>query len=313
MRPSVREIAQGKWRGILARLGFSEKQLSGKHTACPSCGGVDRFRWDDKGGNGTFFCSRCGAGTGIDLVMRVKGCDFRTAAIEIERVAGFVKPEALKAARSDDGKVRSLRRVWKESFPVTDGDPVSKYLKGRKLIVPQSSVLRYHPDLTYRDGERLLGKFHAMLALVQAPDGSGATLHRTYLNFEGSKASVPAVKKLMPGLPLSGAAVRLFSPDGHVGVSEGIETAISASVLFSVPVWSVLSTAGMVSFVPPSGIRKVTVFSDNDSTLAGQKAAYTLAARLSAEGYEVTVEIPPMEGDWNDVLIQSPAQTQSSS
>jgi hypothetical protein len=59
----------------------------------------------------------------------------------------------------------------------------------------------------------------------------------------------------------------------------------------------------MVSFVPPSGIRKVTVFSDNDSTLAGQKAAYTLAARLSAEGYEVTVEIPPMEGDWNDVLI----------
>lgn len=298
MRPSVREIAQGKWRGILARLGFSEKQLSGKHTACPSCGGVDRFRWDDKGGNGTFFCSRCGAGTGIDLVMRVKGCDFRTAAIEIERVAGFVKPEALKVARFDDDKVRSLRRVWKESFPVTDGDPVSKYLKGRKLIVPQSSVLRYHPDLTYRDGERLLGKFHAMLALVQAPDGSGATLHRTYLNFDGSKASVPAVKKLMPGLPLSGAAVRLFSPGVCLGIAEGVETALAASMRFSVPVWSAISAAGMESFSPPSGVEHLIVFADNDQSFTGQAAAYSLAKRMAGK-VKVDIRIPP-SGDWAD-------------
>ena len=36
-RIPVREVAQGRWPGILARFGLTDKQLSGKHTACPVC------------------------------------------------------------------------------------------------------------------------------------------------------------------------------------------------------------------------------------------------------------------------------------
>ena len=35
---------------------------------CPMCGGKDRFRFDDKGGRGTWICSQCGAGDEIELV-----------------------------------------------------------------------------------------------------------------------------------------------------------------------------------------------------------------------------------------------------
>jgi len=64
-RLDVRQIAQGRWKSILTALGADEKTLSGKHTACPLCGGKDRFRFDDKEGRGTYFCSGCGAGDGV--------------------------------------------------------------------------------------------------------------------------------------------------------------------------------------------------------------------------------------------------------
>ncbi|WP_296818027.1 primase-helicase zinc-binding domain-containing protein [Thiobacillus sp.] len=54
MLQPVRELAHGRWPGILSRFGLTDKQLSGRHTACPVCGGKDRFRFDDKEGRGTF-------------------------------------------------------------------------------------------------------------------------------------------------------------------------------------------------------------------------------------------------------------------
>ena len=301
MQPNVRQVAQGKWRGILVALGFQPEMLSGKHQPCPACGGTDRFRFDDKNGAGSFYCSVCGAGDGVQLVMRVKDWDFATAAREIEKAAGFVKPEALKPAKSDEEKVRALRRVWQESLPITEGDEAYRYLVGRGLPVPpKSPSLRFHPRLAYRDGDEL-HHYPAMIALVTAPDGSGATIHRTYLK-DGKKAPVASPKKIMPGLPLSGAAVRL-SPVGEcLGIAEGIETAMAASERFSIPTWSCISAAGMESFIPPEGVKQVWIFADNDANFTGQKAAYVLAHRLALAGIAVRVEIPDETGkDWADL------------
>ena len=66
-RIDVRTAAQGRWRDILQSLGMDERSLSGKHGPCPMCGGKDRFRFDDKDGRGTYFCSGCGAGDGVKL------------------------------------------------------------------------------------------------------------------------------------------------------------------------------------------------------------------------------------------------------
>ncbi|TAJ88609.1 MAG: hypothetical protein EPO10_01440 [Reyranella sp.] len=41
--------------------------------ACSICGGKDRFRFDDKGVEGTWFCNQCRAGTGIILVRKLNG------------------------------------------------------------------------------------------------------------------------------------------------------------------------------------------------------------------------------------------------
>ena len=52
----------GRWADALRSYGLNEKQLSGKHTECPLCGGKDRFRFDDKEGSGSYYCNGCGAG-----------------------------------------------------------------------------------------------------------------------------------------------------------------------------------------------------------------------------------------------------------
>ena len=84
----LKDRALGRWRGILPALGVPAKALSNRHGPCPMCGGKDRFRFDDKGGRGTWICSKCGAGDGIELVKRIQNVEFKEAARLIEQHVG---------------------------------------------------------------------------------------------------------------------------------------------------------------------------------------------------------------------------------
>ena len=302
-RLDVRTVAAGRWSGILLGLGMAPSFLTGKHGPCPLCDGKDRFRFDDKDGRGTDFCSGCGAGDGVQLAMGLTGLSFKDVAQRIEQIAGVVHQSAGKPGRSDDDKLQALRRVWKESRQVQRDDEAMRYLAGRGLrLYDLPENIRLHPGLSYRDGNgNITGTFPAMLGLVTGPDGKAMSMHRTYLQ-GGRKAHVEAPKKLMAGLPISGAAIRLTLVSEVLGIAEGIETALAAAELFEVPVWSCISAQGVESFDPPAGVRGVLIFADNDVNYAGQKAAFSVAHRLVLKGFKVEVCIPPTVGDWLDVL-----------
>jgi putative DNA primase/helicase len=299
----VSDVAQGRWLGILSRFGLTDKQLSGKHTACPMCGGKDRFRFDDKDGRGTWFCSHCRAGDGIALVMGLKGYSFKEAAHEIEQVVGGIEPVRAAPVADDGQKVARLRQVWNEASPLAPGDEATRYLARRGLVLeaPPNS-LRLHPGLAYYEDGRFMGKFTAILALVVCRDRQVVTIHRTYLK-DGKKAPVQSPRKIMPGKPVSGAAIRLTEASECLGIAEGIETALAASALFSVPVWSCINAHGIETFDPPAGVKRVIVFADNDESFTGQKAAYVAAYRLQQLGFQVDVKIPSVRGDWLDVKV----------
>jgi putative DNA primase/helicase len=299
--PDVREAATGRWPGILVALGVDSSFLTDKHKPCPVCGGENRFRFDDKDGRGTYFCSHCGAGDGFSLLMNLKGWDFRTTAREVEQIVGTVPAGKPAPVFDDEAKIKVLNRAWSESSPLLDGDGAMHYLTGRGLHVElPMPVLRLHPGLAYRDGGEVLGRFPALMALVTGPDGKGVTLHRTYLQ-DSRKAPVPSPKKLMPGKPIKGAAIRLHPAGDVLGVAEGIETALAARQLFNVPTWSCISAAGIESFIPPKEVRKVIIFGDNDVSGTGQAAAWALAKRLIAAGMPVEVRLPKQIGtDWAD-------------
>jgi len=281
---------------------MDERALSGRHCPCPMCGGRDRFRFDDKDGRGTFYCSGCGAGDGVALAMGITGQSFRDVAAEVERIAGTVRPTQAKAERTDDDKLNALRRAFKESSPIQREDEAYRYLAGRGLRLydlPES--VRTHPGMAYRDGGAVLGTFPVMLATVTDAAGRAVSMHRTYVQ-DARKAPVPAPKKLMQGLALAGAAIRLTPVPRILGIAEGIETALAAAELFAAPTWSCISTSGIESFEPPEGVEHVIIFADNDANFAGQAAAYRAAHRMTLKGVQVEVIIPPTVGDWLDEL-----------
>lgn len=292
MRRDVTAEVVGRWPGVLRALGVDEAFLRNKHGPCPLCGGKDRYRFDDKDGKGTWFCSHCGAGSGFDLVMRMKGVEFKEAAGMVREVIGGIEAAAPKKAKDTEDTMRLCRWMWDEANPVVPGDPVDRYLRGRGVGMDQYPLaLRYHPSLRYEPDVR----YPAMLALVRVGK-KVVGVHRTYLQ-HGKKAPVDSPRKLLGSL----GAIPLAAHDGVLGVAEGIETALAAANRFDVPCWSTITAGGMEKLQIPDGVRCLHVFADNDASFTGQRAAYALAYRAYQQKVEVHVHIPSEIGDWADV------------
>ena len=297
--------ARGKWKGILLQLGVPAESLTGKHGPCPMCGGADRFRFDNKDQRGTFICNACGAGDGIKLAVEFTGKPFSHVAAQIDDMLGNVKPDAPgKPSMSDEDRTRALRAVWSATKPMEPGDMAHAYLTTRRieeLVYPKA--LRFGPAIM--DGEG--GIRPAMVAIVTDFEGKPVTLNPTFLKPDGSgKAEMTSPRKLMPGELPDGSAVRLSEFNGGIiGIAEGIETALSASALYQIPVWAAINAGNLAKWIPPEGTEEVAIFGDNDAKFAGQAAAYALARRLASKNTPVTVHIPPMPGtDWADVYMK---------
>jgi putative DNA primase/helicase len=276
----ISETARGRWHGILPQLGISSKLLRNRHGPCPMCGGKDRFRFDDREGKGTWICNKCGSGDGAELVKRVKGVEFKEAAKMIEGVTGVAKfdPQPKPVASRE-----KMNRMWGAARPLIRYDKVARYLERRCDIKEFPKVLRWaHPNI--------------MLAKVTERGGPAVTLHQTWI--DGDKATF---RKFMPGKLPATVQVELAPYWSVLGIAEGIETALSASVLFNIPVWAAISAPLLKKWRPPMGVQKVIIFGDNDENFTGQEAAYALARSLSGD-VEVEVKIPSIPGwDWNDV------------
>lgn len=306
----TKDAAKGLWRGILMAMGVPGEALKNRHGPCPVCGGKDRFRWDNKDGQGTFICSHCGSGDGLKLAMLFTGRSFIEVAPEIDRIIRNerISPDKPAPTYSPDQVRQWLREVAAQTVRITPGDVVDRYLHSRGIgDTTYPKALRYAAKLPTGDG----GLFPAMVATVRAPDGSNATLHRTFLRPDGSgKADLgERARMLMPGDVPEGSAVRLCDDwsGGVLGIAEGIETAMSAARLFEMPVWAGINTSLMRKFEPPEGCTELVVFADNDANFAGLSAAYQLAYRIACDNrrqIDVTVRCPDQVGwDWNDVLM----------
>ena len=301
----VKRAAEGRWLGILASLGLGDEYLQNKHGPCPACGGKDRYRFDGEGDRGTlYYCSGCGPGDGFSLLMKVHGWNFREAVKHVVEALGIVE-EVAQPSRPWRDPRKALRELL--GGCAKNRRPLLEYLQHRGLT-QAPEALRYHPSCPFFEGKEKRGNYPAMIAVVNGPDGSAQSIHRTYL------ADLEPRKKLMPPVStIKGGAIRLFkSEDDVLGVAEGIETALAAAELSGLPVWSTIAAANLAAFVPPSNVKKVVVFGDNDETFVGQAVAYGLARRLVVkDGLKAKVQIPRFVGtDWLDVLNNQRGETQ---
>lgn len=289
--------ARGKWRGVLMQLGIDQRFLTGKHGPCPFCEGRDRFRWDNDKGNGSFFCSQCGAGDGFQFLQKFKGWDFRECAKQVDEIVSGVKIEPVR--KLDEARSRDLKReLWAASKPISEGDLAWQYLSGRGVLpAKMPSCLRFVPFCRAPDGSN----YPAMIALVSDANGEAGTIHRTFLGPNG-KADMVDPRAIMPGQFPEGGAVRLFEAGANLGIAEGIETAISAAKRFRIPTWAALTANALANWMPPQGVERITIFGDCDHSYTGQAASFALAKRLVGKfKIPVDVKIPETMGtDWAD-------------
>ncbi|MBN0386745.1 toprim domain-containing protein, partial [Pseudomonas aeruginosa] len=92
----------------------------------------------------------------------------------------------------------------------------------------------------------------------------------------------------------------------HLGLAEGIETALSVTQLYGIPCWATGDAGRMERFKLPAGVEQVTIFADVDHSHTGEAAAESLARRLILQ-HKIPVEVRrdcPRGQDYNDLLMQ---------
>ena len=263
---------------------------------CPRC---DHGPTDDALGvnleTGAYHCFRCGW----------KGRAGATSSIS-RPVVRIDDPELIERKKA------RLREIWRETVPLTDPKAyaVRSYLASRALgeiLLRPALALRAHPGLKYYEhGD--IAIYPAMVALFTGASGDAVTIHATYLRHDGgAKAPVSTPKKLLQ-VPVRGAtrggAIRLYRPDdAALGVAEGIETALSLSILENIPVWAASSADALERIQLPRGLRQLVIGVDLDENGKGQAAAKALAERVARRCKVIYVK-PALDApsDLNDEL-----------
>jgi putative DNA primase/helicase len=104
---------------------------------------------------------------------------------------------------------------------------------------------------------------------------------------------------------LGGGGVIRLAPDEDVtiglGVTEGIENALTIMNRGWSPVWAAGSAGAISTFPVLAGIESLTIFADADENGAGIKAARACGTMWAAAGRQVDVHYPPAGTDGNDV------------
>lgn len=346
------DFAKVDWGKKLVAVGIDRNCLTlNKAGPCPLCydgkRGGKRFRFDNKGGLGTWYCQQCGAGNGYTLIERYTGM----SKVEIlkfldDGTCGISSDTPIKRFTFEDTdfspeQVRKNRgklvAVSADTLSLTGNDPVSLYLRKRVPGCDLSKIsqnIRFHPGLKFfeeEEGGRLInrGTFPTMVARAVDAAGRPITLHRTFLTSKGDKAPLEDPKKQMKGIrKLDGAAIRLVEvPESRtLGLTEGIETglAVATGYRYRINVWSLLNCGNLaLADIPEGRFDKIIIFADHDRVDVKKSAALkkeyrpgthfamVLKERLEKMGYEVEVKIPPVEGtDFADVWLSIQNQEQ---
>lgn len=208
-------------------------------------------------------------------------------------------PLRLTPERPDEAQLRRQRRaraLWEAAEPI-DGTLGEVYLRARGIAPPWPQSLRYLSRLEHTMRPT---RHPALIAAVQDSKGDVSAIQRIWLSDDGrAKAALDPAKAALG--PMRDGAVRLGPPSPMMGLAEGVETALSAQRLYSLPVWASLGASRLKAVWLPKSCRTVVVFADNGE--AGLRLAREACAQFRRQGRTAFIQPPRRDfGDFNDVL-----------
>jgi hypothetical protein len=198
-----------------------------------------------------------------------------------ERTARAAEPERPMRETLDP---RSLA-YW-QGLPPVHGDGQSYLMERKCELPPEDGDLRFDPIGRHPSGHR----GPCLVALVtDILTGAPISLHRTWVNADGTKADVEPARLLLGGHRKAGGVIRLYPDEAltqGLAIAEGIESALSLARVFQ-PVWALIDAGNLAKLPVLCGVEALTIAVDDDD--AGRRAADECAERWALEDREVTL------------------------
>lgn len=272
------------------------------------------FKVDPKG---FFKCHGCGAGgDAITWLEKMERMTFEEAVKALRNdwvPAGIPKtaPACAPVPVEDRQPNIDAKEIWDKAVPAK-GTLVEEYLRARGIRVPAAywSELRFAPRLYHGMAKRA---FPAMIARL-SDDRGFMCIQRTWIDLSKPENDFKAdvmPNKMTLGLMLC-AAVRFGQPDEMLGLAEGVESALSARALYSVPTWATLSCVRLKQIEIPKTVKVITIFGDQD--VHGKAEAFEACEVYERKGYRAELVFPASDfqaddrDDFNSILQESRAR-----
>lgn len=303
----VAAAAVGHWPDLLAGLGLDIPR-HGKHGPCPACGGKDRFRLDDKEGRGTFICSQCGAGDGLDLVCRVMSKSSMEAAELIAPMVGLAaggldpvergrihQQQQAKAKEETRKREDGHRKAAVRACRIMNAHSRacgSAYLSRKGLAEHQSAISGNKETI---NGE----VFPVGSVIVPLLDGAGNLVNVELIrNEDGLKHTLGGGRKAGVYHRIDGGALVAVVEGYATGLS--VRQATGATVYCAMTANNLMNVAEIARSQYPDA--EIIICGDHDLDKAtGQRndstKHQTEQAALAVGGRAI---FPPEAGDWND-------------
>ena len=287
--------ATGRWPQLLPALGINVAP-HGHHSACPVCGGKDRFRFDNQAGRGTWICNHCGAGDGLNLVAKTLDITTKEAAVKVAEILAEAQPlavhhnEASIQQQKDDARQKAAVQA-KMSVNAARKAAGNAYLEKKGWADKEALTLQ-------GNGLRIGGlDFAAGDLVIPLYDLSGNLVNVQLINGAGEK-------RMLAGGQVTGAAYHFEGKDNaFIWMAEGYATGLTIHALTGETVYVALSANNFPHLAEclrekyPDAL--LLMAADNDRNGTGQKKAKEAANLVSGK-----VALPLIAGDWNDVFMQ---------
>jgi phage/plasmid primase-like uncharacterized protein len=289
------EQFNGQWKNILESYGA--KLPSGRHHGpCPVCGGKDRFRFDDKNGRGTWFCSQCEpqSGGGLLLLSRYLGKPTIEVAKELIGDDCFKSVAPKRTHQINDDEIRKAN--------------IEQAKKGAAVLM-DSSFMADHEYMTNKgltgkwptNGEPIFSKGEIICTgeLLLVPAYKNGEL----VNVQ--KITKDGIKRPLWGGDMAGVQHIIDGKTKSIAVVEGYATGITVNLMTGYKTYVSFNTGNLAAAVKQAKAdhpdSRIIIFADHDEldeTHNRRPGEYF--ANEAAAPFGAIVALPPELGDWDD-------------
>lgn len=278
----VRERARGHWQGILpAVCGLQPLYMTAKPGPCPLCNdGYDRFVFDDKGGNGTWYCRKVhGHGDGFEMVKSMLSCSLDQA---IRLVATHIGSAPIVPYSKPKSR-------WKYAGPLSEQQITE--LESGKVVVwnPKKESDEQYNGSTMRPALVSIYKDieHKPIGAVIRIEIDGKKITPTVCSATDGKETRLVMMAMPDPKPLLGS--HLLSGEKPVLIVEGEKT--WQAVRDKMPGWEVVTFGGSSTYKKAdwSVLSELDCIIWPDADDAGKNAASAVAGILTGIKCNVTI------------------------